>query len=121
MAATLIDQWVASHGPLQPFAGPTGNAPTPAEAAAVVQANTSQHFRARVIMAATTAALAISSETSTTPDHANRVALAKQVLNAPDNFTYAFAQALASQSIDDTSTDAQINVGVASVWNGMAG
>lgn len=93
--------------------GPVIYAPGPAQVAA--------DFRHRVSMAATAAPIAIASEATATPHHTNRVALAKQVAASPITWEYSFAQALASQALDETSTDAQINTGIATVWNTLAG
>jgi hypothetical protein len=81
----------------------------------------SSPFQNSCEMAAVTAAISISAEATSVVDHVNRVALAKAVLNAPANWRAVFAEALASQGIDSTSTDAAINTGIASVWNAIAG
>lgn len=79
------------------------------------------HFLQRCIVAAVTAAVAIAAEATNTADHVNRVHLAMLVLNSPENYALPFAFALAGQGIDNSSTDAQINNMIASVWNGLAG
>lgn len=116
MATALIDQWIAANGPLPKLTFGDG-----ADAAANAQAETAQAFRYRVAMATASAAVAISSEASTATDHPNRAALAKAVLQNPQAYLVAFAQALASQGVDETSNDAAINSAVSSVWDALAG
>lgn len=106
MATTLLSQWAATMGPVVFDPGPAQEA---------------ADFRHRVSMAATAAAIAISNEATATPNHANRVTLAKQVGDSPASWEYPFALALASQSLDNAATDAAINTGVATVWNTLAG
>lgn len=86
-----------------------------------VTAATDPVFVGLVQQAIITAAIAISSEARNTPDDANRIALAKSVLNSPAGFAPAFAQGVASQGIDKNSGDAAINTAVAAIWNAYAG
>jgi len=97
MATLLLEQWHAAND------YPSGN------------------FRARCSMAASAAAIAIGSEASATVNHVNRVTLAKAVGSDPSRWLYPFAQTLASIGLDDSSSDAAINTGVATVWNTLAG
>lgn len=78
-------------------------------------------FRHRVLMGALASAVNIGNEAVNTPDHANRVLLAKAVTNNPILWMESFALVLASQNLDNSSTDAQITNSLASVWNTMAG
>jgi len=91
-------------------------------------------FQKRVAEAAAEAAVNIYSELSTVTGHAARALYATAVLNDPPLSLiangeviqaharqYAFALALATQGIDNASTDAAIAIGVASVWNALAG
>ena len=66
-------------------------------------------------------AVAITSELTTVANHPNRVHLATNVLLSPTTYVSDFAQAVASQSVDKTATDAAILTAVASVWNALAG
>lgn len=76
-------------------------------------------FQQRVQSSAVLAAENISSEPTNTPNHANRVALSRLVLNSGGGGQFPLA--IAVQGVDNNSTDAQIDVAVASVWNGIAG
>lgn len=66
-------------------------------------------------------AIAITSELASTTDHVNRAALATNVLRSPNQYLSSFCQAVASQAIDKTATDAVILTTVAAVWNAIAG
>jgi hypothetical protein len=66
-------------------------------------------------------AVAITSELASVANHANRAQLATNVLLSPTTYVSDFAQAVASQAIDKTATDAAILTGVASVWNAISG
>jgi hypothetical protein len=66
-------------------------------------------------------AIAITSELVSVANHSNRVKLATNVLLSPTTYVSDFAQAVASQAIDKTATDAAILTAVASVWNAIAG
>lgn len=81
-------------------------------------------FQQRVEESMISAAIAISSEATTTANHGNRVVLAKTVLNQPQNYVQQFALAVAV-NIPVTSvsavTDAQIDSSVSGIWNGFAG
>ncbi|MDQ6919097.1 MAG: hypothetical protein M3Z98_07030 [Candidatus Dormibacteraeota bacterium] len=110
MAATLQAKWTASHGlnPIDPwrYVNDQGN---------------SSLFQQRVSIAMTAAAISISNEAAGTTNHANRVVLAKGVLQRPGDFTVAFTQALASQGLDFNSDDAAISAEMGVVWDAIAG
>ena len=79
------------------------------------------NFIQRVQVAILAAAQAISSELTSTPDHANRVALMKAIANSPATYAPIFAALLAAEGIDNLSADTAISTMVASVWNTVAG
>jgi hypothetical protein len=66
-------------------------------------------------------AIAITGELTTVTNHANRVRLATSVLLSPSAYVSDFAQAVASQAVDKTATDALILTTVSAVWNALAG
>ena len=66
-------------------------------------------------------AVAITSEAVGTVDHVNRVNLATSILRSPNGYISDFAQAVASQGVDKTATDAVILTTVSAVWNAIAG
>lgn len=81
-------------------------------------------FVQRVTVAVVNAAIAISSEATSTADHANRIALAKTVLANALPWGQDFALGvIANQAVDDPSTitDAAIQSTVNALWNGFAG
>jgi len=91
-------------------------------------------FQKRVAEAVAESAVNIYSELATVAGHAARASYASAVLGdpplsliwsaapiVPARRAYAFALALVGQGIDNTSTDAAISNGVASVWNALAG
>lgn len=78
-------------------------------------------FQARVMQAMVTAAVAIQAESTGTSNHTNRANYAKLVLNAPQQYVFAFAQGVASQGQDNNATDATIQNTVNSIWNALAG
>ena len=108
MASTLKTQWDA-------WAGPTvfAHDVTPAQ-------KELDSFRSRVSMAMVKAAMDIQSELTTVAYHTQRSAFARLVLVEPSRYTPPFAQALAAQGLDDTSTDKQITDMVSAVWNALA-
>lgn len=81
-------------------------------------------FQQRVECSIISAALAISSEATGVVNHQNRVALAKLVLNTPQQYVQPFAMTVAV-NVPVTSvtavTDAQIDTSVSSIWNAVAG
>ncbi len=81
----------------------------------------SARFQQRVLMAVLKAAVAISSEATSTPDDANRKAYSKQALNNPQVVTVPWAQAMAAQGYSNTSADTDLDNGVSSIWNGFSG
>lgn len=85
-----------------------------------VAAATDPVFVALVQQAIVEAAVNISSEGPTVADHAHRVELARSVLNSPAGFAPNFAQGVASQGLDKTSSDAAISNAVAAIWNAYA-
>jgi hypothetical protein len=66
-------------------------------------------------------AIAITSELASVANHPNRVKLATNVLLNPSAYVSDFAQAVASQAVDKTATDAIILTTVAAVFNAIAG
>lgn len=66
-------------------------------------------------------AIAITSELVTVTNHTNRVHLATNILLSPTTYVSDFAQAVASQAVDKTATDATILTTVSAVWNAIAG
>lgn len=79
-------------------------------------------FIKRVEQAAVLAATQIASESTATVNHANRVALATQVLRAPASFAPVFATAVvADGTVTAASQDAALSSMIAAVWNGVAG
>lgn len=109
MASGLQAQWDATYGPTL-FSGASNPSVTDPV-----------HFQQRVSIAVTTAAVAIASEATGVTDHTNRVLLAKAVLGNPLPWITPFAQACASQGLDQSSNDAAISNMIAAVWNGFAG
>ena len=66
-------------------------------------------------------AIAITAELVTVTNHSNRVRLATSILLLPTAYVSDFAQAVASQAVDKTATDATILTTVSAVWNAIAG
>jgi hypothetical protein len=66
-------------------------------------------------------AVAITNEVTTTTNHVNRARLATNILLSPATYVVDFAQAVASQAVDKTATDATILTTVSAVWNSLAG
>jgi hypothetical protein len=78
-------------------------------------------FVARITESMAEAAVAIYAEPPATAGHATRASFANAVLRYPAQYAASFAQAVVTQGVDQTSTDAQINTAIASVWNALAG
>lgn len=80
-------------------------------------------FIDRVKMATVTrAAIIVRDETINTTNFANRVRLANQVARDPNAWASHFAVAVAAnKAIRSTSTDAELDAEVSSVWNLFAG
>lgn len=81
-------------------------------------------FVERVQIGITNAAINITSEGSGVTNHANRSALAKQVLLNPAAFAPQFAWAVAANLVMDTpnaATDTQISNAIGGIWNAFAG
>lgn len=76
---------------------------------------------ARVQQQIVVSAIAIANEPANTADHANRVALARQVLLGPAAWASIFQQGVASQALDNTATDLQLANAVAAIWNAYSG
>ena len=112
MAVALLDQWLAAFGPIA-----TSGQPPPV----TTDAEPATAFRRRCIMAALSAAISVGQEAVTTTDHANRVALAKSVMDAPLSWLDAFASVAAAQGVDNTSADQAIKDSIWQVWSTMAG
>jgi len=83
--------------------------------------STNPALQARVQMADLSAAQAISTEATDTPNHANRISLAQQVARSPDGYKGAFTNMLCAEGITSASTDEEISSMVSAVWNTMAG
>jgi hypothetical protein len=90
----------------------------------------------RVAQALVESAVTIYGEVNTTPGHAARAAYAVLVATdppvsmitngsggvvQPDKRVFGVARLLTTQGLDNTSTDAQLTAGVATVWNALAG
>jgi Flp pilus assembly protein TadG len=82
---------------------------------------TNPALQARVQMACSSAAQAISTEPTDTANHQNRVNLAQQVARSPDQFKLPFTSMLCAEGITSQSTDDEINSMVSAVWDTMAG
>lgn len=79
-------------------------------------------FVNRVESAVVEAALAISAEDAQTANHANRVALAKQVLQAPKYWSEVMASGVASNAtVQNSPNDANLLAAVNANWNAYAG
>src|SRR2546425_10571290 len=80
-------------------------------------------FRTRVEIAMLAAAIAVQGEAPATPNHANRAAYAKLVLNAPESYVTLFSLAICAfnSSLTSVSPDATIQSDVNAVWNALAG
>ncbi len=85
------------------------------------QAGNDLTFTQRVQAAMLATAQAISTEATSTANHANRVALMKACVNAPQSYAPLFAQLVASQGTDSSSTDTAISTMVSATWNTLAG
>jgi hypothetical protein len=110
MAAGLQAQWDAAYGPT-PFTTDDSDRAK----------NDATRFQQRVSMAVSAQAVLVSQEATSHANNANRKALAKDALNNPSKYTAAFAQAMASQGLDQASSDAQIQNAVSVGWDYMAG
>jgi hypothetical protein len=66
-------------------------------------------------------AIAVTAELTSVTNHTNRVHLATNILLNPTTYVSDFAQAVASQAVDKTATDAIILTTVSAVWNALAG
>jgi hypothetical protein len=78
-------------------------------------------FQSLIQAAIVQQAVAITSELVTVINHVNRVRLATNILLSPATYVSDFAQAVASQAVDKTATDAVILTTVSAVWNALAG
>lgn len=80
-------------------------------------------FQTQVQMSIVKAAIAIANGAKTTDNTIDnkRGGLASRVLLAPTSWVTPFAYACVETGLTGTPTDAQVDVAVASVWNGMAG
>jgi len=74
-------------------------------------------IQAAIVQRAILVVLEPTSETN----YQNRVRLANNIMLSPITYVSDFAQAVASQAIDKTATDAAILTAVAGVWNAIAG
>lgn len=90
------------------------------------QAASDVNFLARVTAEMLSAADNILAELTATQDHLIRVAFARRVKLAPQNYAAQMAVSVAMQAGPQTATslaavtDAQINTAVAALWNNMA-
>lgn len=87
---------------------------------------TNPAFVQRVTVAMLNAAVAITSESTTTADHTNRETLARAALLSPSQYGPMFALAVAANlaltpATLPGTTDAQVATSVSAVWNGFAG
>jgi len=93
-------------------------------------------FQQRVSAALAAVAVTVYGEPTTTNGHASRAAYALQIVqepplsmvtinqfgtSQPDKLVFAWARLLASQGIDGSSTDTQIQAQMLNDWNAMAG
>jgi hypothetical protein len=110
MATTLQGQWDATYGPTI-FTG--GQDPLHSDPI---------HFQQRVAMATTQVAVTVALEGIGTVNHANRVALARDVLANPLKWMGPLTQAAASQALEQTNaSDGQIVAIILAGWNAIAG
>ena len=84
-------------------------------------ATSDQTFQQRVQMAMLQTANNLAGESGATANHANRMALMKACTNAPTAYAPIFAFCIASEGIDSSSTDAQIQSQCSASWNTIAG
>jgi hypothetical protein len=78
-------------------------------------------FQSLIQAAIVQSAVAITNELVSVVNHTNRVRLATAVLLSPGTYVSDFAQAVSSQAVDKTATDAVILTTVSAVWNALAG
>jgi hypothetical protein len=79
-------------------------------------------FRDKVTIAMVQQAIAVQGEATATANHANRSAYAREVLNAPEQFTPRFVLAvMADETIALNATDQTLKDRVAAVFNALAG
>lgn len=79
-------------------------------------------FVNRVEVAIVQAAIAISAESAQTANHANRVTLARQVLQSPKYWSEVMAVGVGTDAgVQSNPTDAAIYNAVAGQWNAYAG
>jgi hypothetical protein len=78
-------------------------------------------FIGRVKISMVRAAISISNELASAPNHNNRLPLAKKVIQDPDTWSKTFTTAVvADTTITSASTDAVINTRVDVVWDSLA-
>lgn len=78
-----------------------------------------EDLRNRLQIALVDAAIAIYAEAPTTANHANRIALALQVVNSPES--YARRMVWAIVKLATTDSDADLKAAILVVWNAFAG
>lgn len=84
-------------------------------------ATSDQTFIQRVQMGMLQTANNMSTEPTSTANHANRMSLMKTVSSDPATWAPKFALLIASEGIDNTSTDTAIQSQISNSWNAMAG
>jgi Kef-type K+ transport system membrane component KefB len=79
-------------------------------------------FLERVELAIVSAAIDVSNEATSTPNHSWRAALAQRVVAAPNTYAQQMAWGIvADTSITSSSTDTVLKNRVAAIWNTYAG
>ncbi len=79
----------------------------------------SQELLSRLNVAVVDAAIGIYAEAATTPNHANRLALALAVVNSPESYAKRMIWTVVKLATDET--DANLKNAVLVCWNGFAG
>jgi hypothetical protein len=79
----------------------------------------SEDLRNTLQIALVDAAITVYAESDATPNHANRIALALQVVNSPE--TYARRMVWAIVKIATDATDASLKAAALTAWNAFAG
>jgi hypothetical protein len=80
-----------------------------------------QSFIQRVQMGMLQTCFNMKGEAPGAANHANRMALMKACANDPEAWAHRFSRLIASQGIDNSNTDAQIQAAISSGWDAMAG
>jgi hypothetical protein len=100
------------------------------------QATDDKTFQQRVSAAIAVVALQVYTESPQPTNHAARAAYAVQVIlnpplsmvslnsfgtSQPDKTVYGITRLLASEGLDNSATDAQIETAISNAWNALAG